>query len=513
MLFIDPCACIDCGACLDVCPVGAIVADYDLTEKDEPFRELNASFFQGAEAPRYVPRRMLRPLSRLPGGQGELRVAIVGSGPAGAFAAEHLLQADVDIAIDMFERLPVPWGLARFGVAPDHPKTKQMADHFERIADDPRLRLVLNTELGRDLALEDLTEAYDAVVFATGALADRKLGIPGEDLAGSFSATEFASWYNGHPDFADQTFDLDTERVVVVGNGNVAIDVARVLASDIDVLRRTDMADHALEALAKSRVREVVVLGRRGPAQAAFTLPELLGLASSDDFSLQVELPDDGVSGDDWAGTTKLHILRELSGRAPKAGRTLRLLFQRSPIEIVGDERVSAIRLAHNRLERQPDGRIVAIATEDQEVHRAGVVLRSVGYVGSSIDRLPFDDRRGVIPNIGGRVIDPATREALPGLYVTGWIRRGPSGSMGSNRSCALEAVEALLEDHRAGKLAQTKNASHQLADAMGRSSGLAHWRAIDQHERAQGRLARRPRVKLVHRSDMAKVGGGEVAR
>ncbi|MGE0804881.1 MAG: FAD-dependent oxidoreductase [Burkholderiaceae bacterium] len=527
MLFIDPDACIDCGACLDVCPVGAVVADYDLTEKDEAFRELNARFFQSAEAPRYVARRPDQRLSNDPGGPGKLRVAIVGSGPAGAFAAQYLLDAGVDVpdagvdvlgagtdvAIDMFERLPVPWGLVRFGVAPDHPRTKQIADLFERIADDPRFRLVLDTEIGRDVGLSDLTGVYDAVIFATGALSDRKLEIPGEGLPGSCSATEFASWYNGHPDFADRSFNLDTERIVVVGNGNVALDVARVLASDIDVLRRTDIADHALDALAASRVREVVVIGRRGPAQAAFTTPELLGLAASRDFSLQVELPDDCTASDDWIGATKLDILQRLAGRAPTAGRTLRLLFQRSPIEILGDDRVSAIRLVHNRLERKPDGRLVAMASDQQDILDTGFVLRSVGYAGSAIDGLPFDERRGVVPNIGGRVIDPATHDALPGLYVTGWIRRGPSGSMGSNRTCAREAVAALLDDHRAGKLIRGGAASYRLTEAIAQGSGLAHWRAIDGHERAQGRLARRPRVKLVHRSDMARIGGKEALR
>lgn len=512
MLFIDPGVCIDCGACLDICPVGAIVADYSLTEKDEAFRELNARFFQSAEAPRYIPRRADRQMPRDPGRREKLLVAIVGSGPAGAFAAEYLLDAGVDIAIDMFERLPVPWGLTRFGVAPDHPKTKQITDIFERLPDDPRLRLVLETEVGRDISVSDLTSAYDAVIFATGALSDRRLGIPGEDLAGSYSATEFASWYNGHPDFAHRSFDFDTERVVVIGNGNVALDVARVLASDIDALRRTDIADHALDVLASSRVQEVVVVGRRGPAEAAFTTPELLGLAASRDFSLQVEPLSDGATARNWAGATKLDILQKLAGKAPKGGRTLRLLFQRSPAEICGEDRVSAIRLVHNRLECGPDGRIVATASGQQDILDTGFVLRSVGYAGAAISGLPFDERRGAVPNVGGRVTDPATNGALPGLFVTGWIRRGPSGSMGSNRSCAREIVTALLEDHLAGKLNQRGPASDRLRQAIARSSGLAHWRAIDRHERAEGQLVRRPRVKLVHRGDMARIGAGEPA-
>lgn len=250
MLFIDPNACIDCGACLDVCPVDAIITDYGLTEKEQAFRDLNASFFQSADAPRYVPRRAELSLSRAPGGMRKLRVAIVGSGPAGVFAASHLLDAGVDVAIDLFERLPVPWGLMRFGVAPDHPHTKQIARLFESFVDDPRVRLILETEIGRDVDLHDLTAAYDGVILATGALSDRKLAIPGEGLAGSCSATEFVGWYNGHPDFANRSFNLDTDRAVVIGNGNVALDVARVLATNVDALRRTDIADHALEALA-----------------------------------------------------------------------------------------------------------------------------------------------------------------------------------------------------------------------------------------------------------------------
>ncbi|WP_326522880.1 FAD-dependent oxidoreductase [Sphingomonas sp.] len=514
MLFIDPAACIDCGACLDICPVGAIDADYDLTEENDAFRDLAARFFQGPTAPAYVPRRADRPLSRASQGAGALRVAVIGSGPAGAFATEYLLDSGADVTIDLFERLPVPWGLTRFGVAPDHPRTKQIADIFERIADDPRCRLVLGVEIGRDIALSELEATYDAVIVATGALADRALGIPGEDLRGSHSATEFAGWYNGHPDFADRRFNLDTERAVVIGNGNVALDVARVLASDVDALRHTDIADHALDALAASRVREVVVVGRRGPADAAFTAPELLGLAASRAFSLRVDLPADtaapllsGQGPQGWAGAEKAGILHRLARQAPLPGRPLRLVFQRSPVELIGEQTVSAVRFARNRIEVGPDGRAAAVATGEQDLFEAGLVLRSIGYAGSAIAGMPFNDRTRTVPSAGGRVIDPATGDARPKLYVAGWIRRGPSGSMGSNRACARETVAALLDDHRAGRLAAGGPMPESLAATITRSAGLADWRSIDRHERAQGRLAGRPRVKLVDRHAMARIG------
>src|SRR5205085_2306572 len=370
-----------------------------------------------------------------------LRVAVVGSGPAGFYAAGALLGADAAIEIDMIDRLPTPWGLVRLGVAPDHPKLKTVSRAFERIAERPGFRFLGNVEVGRDLTHADLTRLYDAVVYAVGAQTDRRLGIPGEDLSGSWSATEFVAWYNGHPDYQELPFDLNVERAVVVGNGNVALDVARMLALTPEELTPTDTTDPAIDAIGSSTLREIVVVGRRGPAEASWTTQELkeMGeLAGADVVVDPAEL--EGAAGDDTQTQRNLEVLRDLASRKPSGKPlTVRFLFFRSPVAINGDERVESIELVRNRLEER-DGRLVAVATDERETVPCGLVFRSVGYRGVGLSDVPFDEGRGTILNEGGRVTG-AER-----AYCAGWIKRGPTGIIGTNKKDATETVARLLE-------------------------------------------------------------------
>ncbi|GAB3141435.1 FAD-dependent oxidoreductase [Amycolatopsis stemonae] len=491
MLYIDPATCVDCGACVEVCPVGAISADYDLTDEDLRFEDLNARWYDGPGRRDYPEEQQVARVREWAG--GDLRVAVVGSGPAAFYAAEELLaQRGLDVRVDVFERLPTPGGLVRFGVAPDHQDTKDAAKAFAHTMRRKGFRLFLNTEIGVDLSLEGLRARYHAVVVAVGALTDRPLGIPGEELPGSHSATEFVGWYNGHPDFAHRTFDLSGERAVVIGNGNVALDVARILATDPSRLASTDIADQALSQLRSSNVREVVVVGRRGPAEAAFTTKELLGLARTPGVDIVVrpeELPESSMS--------KVDLLAELAGKRPGADRRVTLRFLAAPTEITGDGWVEGVRLCRTRLVAEGDS-VRAIPTDDFEELACGLVFRSVGYRGSPVPGLPFDDARGVIPNDAGRV-------DVPGVYVAGWIKRGPSGVIGTNRKCARDTVEMLLDDYRDGRLPAPAEAG-DVADELPRHIGLGGWRLINDHELDAGRQQRRPRVKLVDVDEMLAV-------
>ncbi len=437
-----------------------------------------------------------------------LRVAVVGSGPAGFYAAGALLAADVPAEVDLIERLPTPWGLVRLGVAPDHPKIKSVSRAFERIAERPGFRFLGNVEVGRDLRHGDLLGLYDAVIYAVGAQSDRRMGIPGEDLPGSWPATEFVAWYNGHPDHQHLHFDLSCERAVVIGNGNVAVDVARMLALTPGELAPTDTTDAAIEAIGNSGIREIVMVGRRGPVQAAFTNPELLELgelAGADVIVDPADLELDAASEAALAGDTNaernLEVLRAYAARAPE-GKPKRLVlrFLQSPIELKGDERVEAVELVRNLLE--PDGRggLRAVATGERETLPAGVVFRSVGYRGVALPDVPFDEERGTIRNVGGRVLDEQGAQ-VPGVYATGWIKRGPSGVIGTNKKDAAETVELLLEDARAGLVPrndQTAADVDALLDERGiRPVVYAGWSSIDAAERGAGEQLGRPRVKL----------------
>jgi len=512
MLYIDPQACIDCGACVAACPVDAIVADFEdgLPKTFDQFGELNARYYaEGATPP-------ASPLTTRGGKVAtSLRVAVVGSGPAAQYAASELLDAG-DVSVDMFERLPVPGGLLRYGVAPDHEGTKGVQATFARMRRRPNFRMFLNVEVGVDITAEQLAERYHAVIYAVGARSDRRLGIPGEDLEGSHSATDFVSWYNGHPDFADRSFDLSGERAVVVGNGNVALDVARILAAEPDTLAKTDIADHALEALRSSNIREIVVIGRRGPAEAAFTTPELIDLAAHDDFDVVVDVDsiaafralqaEDSLSLSDY----KVNVLDQIAAKAAGRDRRVVLKFLASPEEIVGAERVEGVRLSRNEL--TGDGHsIQPAASGDSEVLDARLVLRAVGYRSDAVEGVPFDAQRGVVPNEDGRVIDPDTGEVVTGAYVAGWIRRGPTGGIGVNKHSALETIDMLLSDHAAGRLRAPVVDAADLAQLLPGHIDAAGARAIEESETTAGAAQARPRVKIVDTRrmlELARPGG-----
>jgi ferredoxin--NADP+ reductase len=468
------------------------------------------------------------PRNILGGVQTAHRAAIVGAGPSGFYAADQLLKAGFEV--DMLDVLPTPYGLVRAGVAPDHPKIKSVTRVYAKTARQPGFRFFGGVELGTDIHREDLLERYHAVVYAVGTATDNRLGIPGEDRLGSHPATEFVAWYNGHPDFADHEFDLSARRAVVIGNGNVAIDVARMLVLDPGEVAPTDTADHAIQSFADASVQDVVLLGRRGPAQAAFTNPELreLGeLARADVIVDPAEMELDEHSAawleSDLADATarrNVEILRDYSQREP-AGRSHRieLRFLRSPVEILGDDDgpVSALRVVRNRIEAGADGHLRAVATGEEEVIECGLVLRSIGYRGRPLPGVPFDERRGTIRNVGGRVTSE-DGEPLPGEYAVGWIKRGPSGVIGTNKKDAADTVGRMVEDVEAGALNQPErpDAEECAAWLAERVPGLVTWdgwEAIDAHETALGEPHGRPRVKLVRVPEMLDVAGGTAAR
>ena len=430
-----------------------------------------------------------------------LRVAVVGSGPAGFYAAAALLASDLGVEVDLLERLPTPWGLVRLGVAPDHPNIKAVSRAFEKTAAHAGFRFFGNVEVGRDVTHEELTRLYDAVLYSVGAQTDRSLGIPGEELPGSWAATEFVAWYNGHPDYQHLSFDLSGERAVVIGNGNVALDVARMLALTPAELATTDTTDAAIEAINAAGIREILVVGRRGPVQAAWTpveVGELGELAGADILVDRADLELDDASAAELEAappTVKRNVehLRDYAARDPAGKpRAIRLRFLRSPVAILGEERVEAIELVRNEL---VEGR--AVATGETETVPCGIVFRSVGYLGVPLPGVPFDERSRTIPNEGGRV--------AAGVYCAGWIKRGPSGVIGTNKKDATETVERLLEDARAGALPPREGGSLEelLADRGVEAVLYEGWQSIDAAERAAGEPHGRPRVKLVTWDDL----------
>jgi ferredoxin/flavodoxin---NADP+ reductase len=461
------------------------------------------------------------------------RIAVIGSGPAGFYAAGHLLKdADAALEVDMFERLPTPWGLVRSGVAPDHPKIKSVTRVYEKTAAHPRFRYFGNVTFGQHVSRDELLRHYHAIVYATGSPSDRPLGIPGEELPGSHAATEFVGWYNGHPDHSDLEVDLlSAERAVVIGNGNVAIDVARMLVLAPEELAPTDTADHALEVLAASRVSEVVVVGRRGPAQAAFTNPELLELGELADADVIVDEAElerglavhDEHAEQDATARRNVEILRSYAQREP-TGKPKRVVlrFLLSPTALLAGENghLDSVELVRNELVATPDGGLRAQAGSDGETLPAGLVFRAIGYRGIPLPRVPFDERSGVIPNEGGRVTDADSGQPLAGEYVVGWIKRGPSGVIGTNKKDAQETVDAIFADLHSANGSSAARHSPTEPDAQAVERLLRErqpqlvtyegWEAIDRHEKALGESAGRPRVKVTSIDEMLRIAAGE---
>jgi ferredoxin/flavodoxin---NADP+ reductase len=443
-----------------------------------------------------------------------LRIAVVGTGPAGMYTLGHLLEAhDVELEVDLFERLPTPWGLVRAGVAPDHPEKKLIISRqFDFYLKNPRVHFFGNVDVGRDIRPAELSEWYDAVVYATGADSDTRMGIPGEELRGCWSAREFVGFYNGHPDYRELCFDLTCERAVVVGNGNVAFDVARILTMPVPELEKTDIADHALTILRRSAIREVVILGRRGHLQGAFHNPELEELEHIEGVDVLVDgddLPGDQevvLEGADWETLRKVQTLRRFARRTPTTtNKRIILRFLTSPVELLGEGKVERMLLVRNHLDRDAQGRLHARPSEQESILDAGLVLRAIGYRGSPFAGLPFDERLGVIRNVQGRVAE--SDQVLNGAYVTGWIKRGCRGIIGTNKKCARETVDCLLEDIEAGRLTKRGLDRQTVLLAVRKRQpdvvSRAGWLAIDHAERVAGRAQSRPRVKMTDTASM----------
>jgi ferredoxin--NADP+ reductase len=448
---------------------------------------------------------------------------VIGAGPSGFYAAAALLKGQGHtVTVDMFDRLVAPHGLVRYGVAPDHQNIKAVAKTYDRTAAEGGFRYFGNVEFGKHLTHEELRKHYDVIVYATGAQSDRRLGIPGEDLPNSLSATEFVAWYNGHPDFVGLQPDLDVEAAIVVGVGNVAMDVARILAKSVDELKGTDITPYALEALSKSNIKDIYVVARRGPAQVKFTNAEVREfghLELADPLVLDAELRLDRASSASIEGDTgmqkNLDYLRAYAeiGSTGKP-RRVHFRFLLSPVEIIGEDgRIVAVKMEKNQLRAVAGGDIAATGTGHYETIPAGMILRSVGYKGSPLPGVPFDTRKGTIPNELGRVIDPAADRIVRGEYVVGWAKRGPTGVIGTNKPDAIESVNSLFEDLQKGKLHGCEDPRPDAVVELLRDRGVRYvsadeWRAIDAAEVAAGKAQGKPRLKFVAAEEMIGVLG-----
>jgi ferredoxin--NADP+ reductase len=519
-LYIDPDACIDCGACVEECPVGAIVADDELTDSQARYLDISSAYFRSrAHSDDDLRMTVLRPSADLTG----FRVAVVGSGPAGMYAVWELLEHQ-GIAVDVYDRSWAPFGLIRTGVAPDHPGTKKITTLFERAARKPNVTMHLGVEVGTHVSHEELSAAHSAVIYATGASATRTTRLPGEHLDGVHSATKFVGWYNGDPDHADLVLNLSGERAVIIGNGNVALDVARVLLTDPAELIHTDIAEHALKALGKSTIREVVIVGRRGPAQAAYSSPELIALLDLPGVDVIIDPADTVIdpataeqlsqSDVEPAARLKAALAEEIS-RRPPTGATRRIVFKyrRSPTRFCGANKLSSVRLARNTLVPNGDGSISVQTGPESDELSTGLVLEAVGHRGVAVKGVPFDVVRGVIPNHQGRVLASPGGEPLPGVYVTGWIKRGPSGVIGSNKRCARETVTQLVADAATGVVVAAPDQSdfrELLRRRQPNTIGFDGWRRIDAAETRAGQRRGRPRIKFTEAAAMLRAATGD---
>ena len=501
MLHIDPAACVDCGACVSACPVDAIRPVGRLSAEQVPFIAVNAAHYPPQAARKLAPATKLAPVLPPPQvrrGAAALTVAIVGSGPAGMYAADELLTAR-GVRVNMFDTLPTPYGLVRAGVAPDHQNTKSITRLFDRISRQSGFNFYLNVEVGKYISHQELLDHHHAVIYAVGAPADRSLDIDGIGMPGTGSATDMVAWINGHPQFAAAAVELSGDRAVIIGNGNVALDVARILVTDPDRLACTDISDLALDALRKSDIREVVIAARRDPMNSAFTLPELVGLTATADVVLDaadralvqrdLEMVSDPVTA------AKLEILAGLpDSQVPVNRARIRLAYRLTPHRILGPDRIRGVEF-------------IRTATTETTVIDAGLLLTSTGYRGAPVPGLPFDDDAAVVPNTAGRVVDPGTGRPVLGAYVAGWIKRGPTGFIGTNKSCAMQTVAALVDDYNADRLTAPQ-ADRTDLDTLVRARqpefvDSAGWRAIDAAEITRGAATGRPRVKFTSAVDM----------
>lgn len=516
MLYIDPDSCIDCGACQEACPVGAVYPEDDLPDHLQRFTDFNAGYFLHSplEATQVGAPRPERPAAE----HGPLKVAIIGSGPSAAYLADDLLQRG-NVQIDMLDRLPTPWGLLRSGVAPDHLETKNLHQIFDRPFTSSAFSYYLNVELGRDVALAELQDRYHAVVLATGASEPTAWTVPGADLLGVTSAPAFVGWYNGHPDHADANIDLTGERAVIVGNGNVALDVARVLSLDVDALQQSDIADHALDALATSNIREIVILARRGPLQAAFTPAEFLGLLQL--RNVDVAIDDAGailglLDGDEtdatmtYSSKLKRDLTREAAER-PTTNARRRIVFKyfSDPVEVVGDGSATAVAIQRTTLVDRDGSQRIEATDDPVEALAASLVITATGYRSRPIQGVPYDQTRGVVRNIDGAVVDD-DGAACRGVYVTGWAKRGARGGIGSGRIDASDTAAKIVSAFNLGELAPKNESAETLAvlleDRGVAAIDLQGWRSLDAHELSTGNAVGRPRLKLTDVSAMTRV-------
>jgi ferredoxin--NADP+ reductase len=451
-----------------------------------------------------------------------LSVAIVGSGPAGFYAADALLRSGISVHVDMFDRLPVPFGLVRHGVAPDHQKLKAVTTVFEQIADNPNFSFIGNLDVGRDVRVSQLQTAYHGVILATGAMNDRSLGIAGEDLPGSVSATELVGWYNGHPEFRDRNFDFSHSSVIVIGNGNVALDVCRILSKSVEELRRSDICEHALDALSASKITDIYVVGRRGPAQAKFTAKELRELGELDGAQPEIDLAElqlDAASlaeiGSSASAAKSYEILKGFAQRPAGAKRKrIHFRFLLAPSLIEGTGAVERVEFERMRLSGLA-GDQRTVGTGERLSIPAQLIVRSVGYRGTSLPGVPFDESSATIMQRDGRVVS-GDGKAILGLYVAGWIKRGPSGIIGTNRACAIDTVNAVLADLQFVDV-DAKDHSRELLFATLRRQSLKlvdfqGWRRIDALERADGAAMAKPREKLTRVAAMLKASEQSMA-